>query len=116
MITPKAGARDVVQGKEGVATAYNHEQAVERLAKAGAVKASDQTPVGKAMKGPYWRFYARTLCSGSVIYARRASTCIAGSQGRRSGIRRNWRAPEPVGVGCPSALPVSRRLKGENRP
>ncbi len=43
----RAGADAVLVG-EGVATASNHEQAVERLVKAGArVKASEQNPVGK---------------------------------------------------------------------
>ena len=49
----RAGADAVLVG-EGVATADNHELAVERLVKAGAqVKASETTPLSEH-QGPYW--------------------------------------------------------------
>ena len=64
----RAGADAVLVG-EGVATAANHEQAVERLVKAGArVKASDQTPLA-SHEGPYFGQFGGRYVPEALITA-----------------------------------------------
>ena len=54
---------------EGVATASNHEQAVERLVKAGArVKASEQTPLA-SHEGPYFGQFGGRYVPEALITA-----------------------------------------------
>lgn len=64
----RAGADAVLVG-EGVATAANHEQAVERLVKAGArVKASEQTPLS-THEGPYFGQFGGRYVPEALITA-----------------------------------------------
>ena len=64
----RAGADAVLVG-EGVATAANHEQAVERLVKAGArVKASEQTPLA-SHEGPYFGQFGGRYVPEALITA-----------------------------------------------
>ena len=64
----RAGA-DAVLLCEGVATAANHEQAVERLVKAGArVKASEQTPLS-THEGPYFGQFGGRYVPEALITA-----------------------------------------------
>ena len=64
----RAGADAVLVG-EGVATASNHEQAVERLVKAGArVKASEQTPLA-SHEGPYFGQFGGRYVPEALITA-----------------------------------------------
>ena len=64
----RAGADAVLVG-EGVATADNHELAVERLAKAGAqVKASETTPLSEH-QGPYWGQFGGRYVPEALITA-----------------------------------------------
>ena len=64
----RAGADAVLVG-EGVATADNHELAVERLVKAGAqVKASETTPLSEH-QGPYWGQFGGRYVPEALITA-----------------------------------------------
>ena len=64
----RAGADAVLVG-EGVATAANHERAVERLVKAGArVKASEQTPLA-SHEGPYFGQFGGRYVPEALITA-----------------------------------------------
>ncbi|OQM62625.1 bifunctional ryptophan synthase subunit beta TrpB /indole-3-glycerol phosphate synthase TrpC [Bifidobacterium breve] len=64
----RAGADAVLVG-EGVATADDHELAVERLAKAGAqVKASETTPLSEH-QGPYWGQFGGRYVPEALITA-----------------------------------------------
>jgi len=64
----RAGADAVLVG-EGVATAYDHELAVERLVKAGAqVKASETTPLSEH-QGPYWGQFGGRYVPEALITA-----------------------------------------------
>ena len=64
----RAGA-DAVLGGEGVATADDHELAVERLVKAGAqVKASETTPLSEH-QGPYWGQFGGRYVPEALITA-----------------------------------------------
>ena len=64
----RAGADAVLVG-EGVATADNHERAVERLVKAGAqVKASETTPLSEH-QGPYWGQFGGRYVPEALITA-----------------------------------------------
>ena len=64
----RAGADAVLVG-EGVATADNHELAVERLVKAGAqVKASETTPLSEH-QGPYWSQFGGRYVPEALITA-----------------------------------------------
>lgn len=64
----RAGADAVLVG-EGVATADDHERAVERLVKAGAqVKASETTPLSEH-QGPYWGQFGGRYVPEALITA-----------------------------------------------
>ena len=64
----RAGANAVLVG-EGVATADDHELAVERLVKAGAqVKASETTPLSEH-QGPYWGQFGGRYVPEALITA-----------------------------------------------
>ena len=64
----RAGADAVLVG-EGVATADDHELAVERLVKAGAqVKASETTPLSEH-QGPYWGQFGGRYVPEALITA-----------------------------------------------
>lgn len=64
----RAGANAVLVG-EGVATADDHELAVERLVKAGAqVKASETTPLSEH-QGPYWGQFGGRYVPEALIAA-----------------------------------------------
>lgn len=64
----RAGAGAVLVG-EGVATADDHERAVERLVKAGAqVKASETTPLSEH-QGPYWGQFGGRYVPEALITA-----------------------------------------------
>ena len=71
----RAGADAVLVG-EGVATASNHEQAVERLVKAGArVKASEQTPLA-SHEGPYFGQFGGRYVPEALITALDELECV----------------------------------------
>ena len=105
----RAGADAVLVG-EGVATADNHELAVERLVKAGArVKASDTTPLS-THEGPYWGQFGGRYVPEALITALDELERVYTQAKNDPGFQKEFMTLQQRYVGRPSPLTEAPRF------
>lgn len=105
----RAGADAVLVG-EGVATADDHELAVERLVKAGAqVKASETTPLSEH-QGPYWGQFGGRYVPEALITALDELERVYTQAKADPEFHKEFMTLQQRYVGCPSPLTEAPRF------